>query len=385
MTAFRVAHVINGFSLGGVPQVAYQILASLPPGRYQPFLYLLRHHGEGEEPRPGLAQRLLDMGVTVRSPVRDDKKFFVVGELCRWLRADGIQLLHTHSYKPNLYGRLAGNLFRSAGMRMVAHYHNTYDNKWAEDDSLIYEELLARSTDGFIACSGSVRDHIVDRVGVEAERIKVIYNGIDPDRFRPREDRASLRQALGISPHETAVGLIGRICRQKAQDDLLRAAAHLRERCPNAVFLLAGAPDEADYLDTLKTLSLELGVADRVRFLGYVSDIPRIFGALDILAMPSRWEGFGLALAEAMAMGVPIVTTPVGGIPEVVGESGAAIMVDPNQPAQLAAAIASLIADPGRASAMSRAGLKRSRKFSHAQTGMDVDALYRELLMKAPT
>jgi len=377
----RIAHVINSLGLGGVPQLVYQLLAALPRDGQELWLYLLRGAPDQPEGRLPQAERFRNLGIKLRFPRRDEKKFYVVGELCRWLQEDRIDILHTHSYKPNLYGRLAGSLCRNRGLRIIAHYHNDYDNKWQEDDSLVYEQLLAHSCDRFLACSEAVGHHVAERIGIAPGAVRVVLNGIDLERFRHTGDRAALRAELGIAPERRVVGMVGRLCRQKAQDVLLQAAPRIRAQFPDVLFLLAGAADEAATLAELQGMAADLGLAEQVRFLGYVRDIPRIYGALDVLAMPSRWEGFGLALAEAMAMGVPIVTTPVGGIPEVVGDC--ALRVNPDEANELAAAIAALLADPARADALGRAAAERAERFCHRRVGGEVQTIYRELMAEA--
>lgn len=374
----RVAHVINSLGLGGVPQLVYQLLSTLPAENQEVLLYVLKSYPDHPEARLPLAERFRELGVTVRFPRRDEKKFYVVGELCRWLQQDRIDILHTHSYKPNIYGRLAGTLCRGRGVRIVAHYHNHYDNKWEEDDSLVYEQLLAQSCDRFLACSESVGRHVAERIGIPPEQVRVVLNGVDLERFRAGSDRRALRAELGIPEDMHVVGTVGRLCRQKAQDVLLQAAAGVFRTCPDTLLLLVGAADEPATLSQLQRQAFELGLGNRVRFLGYVSDIPHIYGALDVLAMPSRWEGFGLTLAEAMAMGVPIVTTPVGGIPEVVGDT--ALLVAPDAAAELAKAITELLTNPDRADALGRAGAVRAQRFCHRRIGREVQNIYHELL-----
>lgn len=103
----RIAHVINSLGLGGVPQVVYQLLRSLPSDTYDLYLYVLKSYSDNGAARQQLGDSFRDMGVIVRCPVRDEKKFHVVSQLCHWLKDDRIEIVHTHSYKPNIYGRLA--------------------------------------------------------------------------------------------------------------------------------------------------------------------------------------------------------------------------------------------------------------------------------------
>lgn len=380
MSELRIAHVINSMGLGGVPAVVYHLLRTLPAARYEPLLYVLRGATDHLEVREQQAARFRELGVQVRFPTRDDQKFMVVAELCRWIQADELAILHTHSYKPNIYGRIAGTLCKTERLKIIGHYHNQYDNKWASEGTLIYDQLLARSSDRLLACSESVRRHVIERVGVPAERVELLLNGVDLARYAAPRDRQVARRALEIEPGAQVVGVVGRIAQQKGQDTLIRAARQILAHAPNTIFLLAGAPDEQAQLDRLMQLAAAEGVAERVRLLGYISDMPLVYAALDVLAVPSRWEGFGLILVEAMAAGVPIVATRVGAIPEIVTEEHTALLVPPDDPPALAAAIGRLLAQPMLAVAFGRHGRTHARQFGWEQRGRQLDAIYSELL-----
>lgn len=376
----KIAHVINSFGLGGVPQVAYQLLRSLPADTYDVFVYVLKNYHDNSDARQRLAQQFTELGATVRTPERDEKKFYVVSQIAHWLMNDQIDILHTHSYKPNIYGRLAGLLCRHKGIKMIAHYHNYYDNKWQEDDSLIYEQMLAQQTDHFLACSRSVAEHAASRIGIESSRVEVLLNGIDLGRFKARQSKSAIKAEFDIPENNKLVGVVGRISRQKAQDVFLEAAAKLVETHPDALFLLAGAPDEPEVLQQLKAQAKTLGIHHKVLFLGYIEDITKIYSILDILVMPSRWEGFGLALVEAMAMSLPIVTTDVGGILEVVVPNESALIVPPDNAEAVAEAIGRLLENPAIMTKFSNAGSNRARQFSHDRIGLQAHQCYQRLL-----
>jgi len=226
-----------------------------------------------------------------------------------------------------------------------------------------------------------VRQHVVEWVGVPAERVRLIANGVDLERFAAPHDQALARAALEIPPDPRAVGIVGRICEQKGQEDFIQAARLVVERHPATVFVVVGAADDAELLKRLHHLAAELGIKERVRFIGYQSDMPTVYAALDVVAAPSRWEGFGLALVEAMAAGRPIVATRVGAIPEVVAEGETALLVPPNDPPALAEALCALLDDRRLAAALGRAGAARAARFSWERAGVQLDELYSSLLV----
>lgn len=375
----RIAHVINSIGLGGVPEAAYHLLRCLPRERFDCALYVLRRSDDELEARDARLARFAELGVSVSFPERDDQKMAVTADLCRWLGERRIDLVHTHSYKPNLYGRLAALLRRHEGLRMVAHYHNQYDNKWESDGGLVYDTMLAQSSDGLVACSGSVRDHVAERIWVPRERVEVILNGVEAQRFAGGE-RAAARARFELPADRPVVALVGRISEQKGQTEFIRAAALISREMPSALFLVVGSADDARLLDAAQGLVRELGLEENVRFTGHVTDMPALYAAIDVLAAPSRWEGFGLMLVEAMAAGKPIVATAVGAIPEVVVEDRTALLVPPKDHAALAAALLRLLRDPASAERMGACGVERAREFSWERSGEKLAGLYDRIL-----
>jgi glycosyltransferase involved in cell wall biosynthesis len=375
----RVAHVLNTIGLGGVPEAALHLIRALPPGRFDCRVYVMKRSGDEEEGRGERLARFEEAGVPVSFPRAAGEKLAVASDLCGWLVAEGIDLLHTHSYKPNLYARLAGLPCRAGGLKIAAHYHNQYDNKWEKDGSLTLERMLSRASDALLAVSGSVREHVAERLAIAPERVDVILNGVEAERFAGL-DPAAARAKFGLAPGRPVAGIVGRISQQKGQEDFLRAARLLADRFPEALFLVVGSADDDKLLARTQALAGELGLGDAVRFTGHVTDMPALYAALDVLVAPSRWEGFGLMLVEAMAAGKPIVASAVGAIPEVLGGSGAGILVPPADPAALAQAVAPLLADPGARAAMGAAGRERAGDFSWEASGRRLAAVYDRIL-----
>jgi glycosyltransferase involved in cell wall biosynthesis len=379
----RVAHVLNSIGLGGVPEAAYHLIRALPRDAYQNRVYILKRAAGDEDAREGRAARFAEVGAAVSFPQREDAKLGGVGELAAWLLENRIDLLHTHSYKPNLYGRLAGLLCRYTGLKMIAHYHNQYDNKWEKDGGLIYDRTLAHASDALIACSGSVAEHVAERIGVAPQRVDVILNGVEAGRFAAA-DRLQARAALGLPPDVPAIGCVGRISEQKGQEEFIRAATLVRREFPSAIFLVVGSADDDKLLARMQALVAQLDLGATVRFTGHLSDMPVVYAALDVLAAPSRWEGFGLMLAEAMAAGRPIVAARAGAIPEVVVEDETALLVPPRDAPALAAALLRVLRDPALARRLGAAGVVRARDFSWERSGAALDTVYQRVLTPSP-
>ena len=214
-----------------------------------------------------------------------------------------------------------------------------------------------RRADRIIAISQAVRRFLIDVEKADGRKIDVVPYGIDAGSYARSAHPGVFRRAIGAKA-EPIVGFTGRLTRQKGVDVLLRAFAKLEKKLPDARLVLAGdGPDRP----ALEELARSLGLR-RVTFLGWRGDIADILADVSLLAVPSRWEGFGLVALEAMALGKPVVAARVSALPEIVvaGETG--LLVDPGRPDLLAEALQALLSDPARAEGMGRAGRDRVRK-----------------------
>ena len=203
---------------------------------------------------------------------------------------------------------------------------------------------ILRRADAVIAVSNSVASYLA-RGGIEAT---VVYNGVSLPEQRP-----DAREFLGIGADEFVVGGLGRLHRQKGWDLLCRASRSVIERVPEATFVVIGEGAERAALEALP----ECG---SVRFAGHREDAAALLSAFDVLAVPSRFEGFGRVAAEGMLAGVPVVASSVDGLPEVVGDCG--VLVPPEDPESLAEALVRLAEDPGRRSEHAEAGRRRAQE-----------------------
>jgi len=372
-----VAHVLHAMGLGGVPEVAWQLISRLPRERFDLRVYAMRQAAGEEEARDAMRARLENHGVPVTfCPVEGALR--IVANLSEWLVAEGVDLIHTHSYRPNLQGRLAAAPLRGSGLRLVAHYHSTMDEKRAAEGTLALERSLTAVTDRVIACSQATGDHVAELLRVPEGRLTVVPNAVETARFADG-DRAAMRAALGIEDDRPVIGLVGRIDPLKGQEDLVRAASLVRAEHPGALMLLVGSTAKDDVAAPVRHLIETEGVADAVRFTGYLHDMPSLYAAIDVLAAPSRSEGFGLMLVEAMAAGVPIVASVAGAIPEVVGD-GPALLVAPEDPPALAAALNHVLADGDAAAAMGAAGRARAQAFTWERSAATLTGVYDEVL-----
>jgi glycosyltransferase involved in cell wall biosynthesis len=194
------------------------------------------------------------------------------------------------------------------------------------------------------------------REGIPAANIRVIPNGIDLGAFVPTgTGRQRCRQQLGISPDAFVISVVANLHRYKGHDDLLRALHRIEDRLPAPWLVLAPGRDVHDNLARLTLMSQQLGLLERVRFLGECHDIPAILGAADLHVSPSHTEGFPNNILEAMAAGLPVIATAVGGVPEMVIDGETGVLVPAENPSELGDAILQLALDTRRRHRLARA------------------------------
>lgn len=335
-----IAHVLGSFRIGGAEQIALDLAAAQRAAGHHVLAV-----GMGVEPDGPRVAQFRARGIEVHLlPRRPGLDLGMIVKLATLFHERWVSIVHTHNQAPLIYAAPAGWL---AGLP-VCH------TKHGEDPDQGARRWLRRAGGAFVGAFVAVSaDTARDAVGeVAARKIHVVPNGINLSRFAPDpQARRAIRAELGLRPDAWVVGTVGRLAPVKNQALLLQAAA----RSPAAAdrIVIAGDGPEAQ---PLYALAAELGITDRVTFLGERHDVPRILAALDVFALPSLSEGMPLSAIEAMASGLPVVAMAVGGVPAVVrgGETG--LLVRSGDAAMLAAALGDLRADPALAARMGAAG-----------------------------
>jgi glycosyltransferase involved in cell wall biosynthesis len=362
----------------GAERIVQALATRLPRDRWEVRVACLRSPGGDEG---AVARELEAAGIPVE-PLRFGGKLDASGglRLAKLLRRFRPRIVHAHLFHANLAARL---LARPVGGAIVVSTLHIVERR-----PLRLRELLERRTagqdDATVCVSEAVARHAQEQLGVAPAAVRVIPNGIDLAAFAPPSDpaaaRVEARAALGLPAEGEVVGVVGRLDRQKGQDVLLEAWPAVLEARPTAHLALAGAgPEEA----ALRAQASRLGIAGRVSFLGFQADVPRVLTALDALCLPSRWEGFGLAAVEALAVGVPSVVTAVDSLPGVVGEAG--VLVPSEDPLALGEALIGLLEDAQRRVELSARGPAQAARFEVGRMVQDYAALYEELLTRRPT
>jgi glycosyltransferase involved in cell wall biosynthesis len=232
--------------------------------------------------------------------------------------------------------------------------------------------------DRLIAVSEGLR-RTYERIGVPPDRIVTVPNGVAP--LARRTGREEARRALGLSPDQPVVLTVGRLTRMKGQWHLIDAVPDLAARFPGLAVVLLG---DGPLRGLLTGRAAALGVAGNVCLPGHRPDARRLMAAADVFVLPSRHEGMPLVALEAMEAGLPVVATRVIGSEEVVEDGVTGALVRPGDPAALGAAVARLLADPGRRRRQGTAGRRRyEERFTRERMAAGTAAVYESVLVAA--
>jgi glycosyltransferase involved in cell wall biosynthesis len=220
-----------------------------------------------------------------------------------------------------------------------------------------WHKFLFSKVDRVIAITYYIASQIRQGYAIPPDRVVALHYGLDQATYLPGAHRGELRSELGLAS-ERLIGCAGRLDPLKGQRLLVRAMPEILRRVSGARLLLIGEEtrNEPGELAVLRSMVAQRGLGDKVLFLGFRADIPRVLDDLDLLVMPSLREAFGLVALEAMAMGKPVIATRSRGVPEIVHDGETGLLVPPDRDGPLGEAVAELLEDPARAEVMGKNG-----------------------------
>jgi glycosyltransferase involved in cell wall biosynthesis len=377
----RVLRLFSRLNIGGPSLHVILLSHGLRPLGYETRLIVGR-----ESPREGNMLALAtERGVECETVAGLGREIAPLGDvvalagLVRLMRAWRPGIVHTHTAKAGLLGRLAARVARVPTIVHTFHGHVLRGYFSPPKQALFrgLERALARAADAIVAVSDSVKRDLVELGVADDRKIRVIPLGLELSPLAGELPRGVLRRESGIPDDAPLVGMVGRLVPIKDVPTFLRAAVRVRERRPDARFVLVGDGEERA---ALEALSRELGLADVLHFLGWRRDLAQVYGDLDVVVNASRNEGTPVALIEALAAARPVVATAVGGTPDVVGRNERGRLVPPGSPEALAEAVLDVLAQPEPARCAAFAG--RAHVMAHHSCERlirDMDALYRQL------
>lgn len=349
----RVVQVVTSLLVGGMEQFVLRMASEQQARGHRVRVLSLRGGPLQSEAR----SRGLDTTV-----LGEGGKASRLAETLRFYSRFRPHVAHAHNPGALPYALLA----RPFGARVVMTRHGQLAD-WQPGP------LEQRCTDAVVAVSGAAAETLRERRPEFTDRLSVILNGVQfEEAARPR---SAVRKALGV---DGVVGVtVARLDRLKGHDVLLKAQARLPERLPLTLLIAGDGPERA----RLEALRDELRLGDRVRFLGYRTDVPDLLAASDLFVLPSRTEGLPLSVLEAMSHGLPTIATPVGGVPEALNHEECGVLIPVDDVHRLAAALEALGSDAARRSRLGEAAQARVRRhFSFDAMTDQYEALYRRLL-----
>lgn len=377
----KVLHIITRLIVGGADENTILTCEGLDKNRYEVTLACGRDHF------PELLQRVEKKGVRTLvfpSLVRPlhplcDLKALVA--IYRHIRGERYHIVHTHSSKAGILGRVAARL---AGVPVIIHTvhgfgFNDSQPFWLRALFVGLERWCARFTHRLITVSRlNIDKALQHRIG-RREQYVTIYSGIDMKKFAGQVvDRDQKKRELGLEEYWPVVGMVARMARGKGHEYFLQAAVELSRRYPHACFLLVGDGEERE---RIRALAEELGLKEKVVFLGQRDDVPEVLRVMDVLVHPSLWEGLPRVVPEALAAGVPVVATPVDGVPEVIRDGENGLFVPPGDAAAIVEKVAFLLENPEHAMAMASRGRRFVlRNWDAGKMVQDIERVYQEFL-----
>ncbi len=366
----RVGFVLHVMQVAGAEVLVKETIRRLGD-RIVPTVFCLDAVGRlGEEFRAAGG----DLVCLNRRPGRDLK---VSWRLAREAGRRGIDVLHAHQYTPFFYAALAKPLANPRPRLILTEHGRHYPDLVSPKRRAINRLVLDHAADAVNACCRFAAIALRDVDGFAGNRIEVIENGIDFDRYGPPADLAEQKRKLGFDPHRRYLVHVARHHPVKDQPMLLRGFATTAAAVPDVDLLMAG---DGPLRGELEALARNLGIADRVKFLGIRSDVPELLKAADAFALTSVSEAASLTLLEAMATALPVVVTDVGGNPEIVRHEREGLLVPRGDAAACGAALSRLLREPNYARTLGAAARARVDAVYRLERTVDAyHALYRRV------
>lgn len=336
----HVGHVLLSLRTGGLENGVVNVINGLNRGEFLSSVCCLQSSGEFSRRIADERCRVLEFGLR---PGNDPR---LVWRLARAFRSLRLDIVHTRNAEAFFYGAMAARL---AGVPVVHSEHGrTFPEKWHR---ALLQRWLLRGTARAFAVSRQLAEQMVTEIGAPAGSFKVIYNGVDTAKFAEAARRRR-REPRG----EILIGSVGRLAAVKNYQLLLQAVASLPPDISWRLVLIGDGPEHGNLQATIS----RLGIEGRVSLLGHRDDVAELLGGLDIFVLPSRSEGMSNTLLEAMAAGVAVIASDVGGNREIIEPGRSGLLFAPGDPLAAARAIQQLAADAQLRERLASAGAQRA-------------------------
>ncbi len=386
-----IVHIITRMDMGGSAQNTLKTCAGLSGKKYRIVLIC----GASQESKMTIAE-MRTVAVNLDAAAKQGLKDFVLPtlirridpfmdtlalvDLIRLIRRERPEIVHTHTSKAGILGRLAAWLLRVPVIVHTPHGHvfHGHFSRLLSKTFLFIERIFDKITDRTIALTDGERDDYIKKSVSKPAKLVKIHSGVDIQKFMQQgSDGYPLRESKGIGDTDRVVGMVGWLIPIKGPAYLLKAMQIVWLKHPDVKLIFVG---KGELEVELKKRAADSGYQDRVRFLGWRDDIHEIMSVFDIFVLPSLNEGMGRVIVEAMAAGKPVIASNTGGIPDLVVEGETGLLVDPGDSDGLAEAISTLLDNSTLRKAMGREGRNRCHQFSEELMIEKIDQLYQKLL-----
>lgn len=331
-----ILNIVYKLSVGGAEKVLVDIVNRASKD-YRHIICSLSAHDDFAHQLDQERSFIIDMG---RRSGNDWRMPFAIARVIRQERVD---LVHCIGWATYVEGYL-GAILQMKRPKFVFAFHG----KIASDLSgipkrrILAQRMLAKTIDGIVTPSMEMRNDYARTIGITTDSIEVIYNGVDTDLYRPSDYTSAVRESFGFLPHHQVIGCVARFDSVKNIPNLVRGFALCRNAFPDARLFLVGDGSERSQVSRMIT---DLNLSGWVVLPGKRSDVDHCLQAMDLYVQPSHYEGMPIAILEAMSCGLPIITTNVGGIPEVVVNRLNGILLDRPEPKPISEALCTLLSD----------------------------------------
>ena len=366
MAKKKVLHLVEDLKIGGLERVIASIALGLDRTRYEVEIWCLVRGGE-------IAEELVDKGVCVKIlGMNSYHNPFQIMALSRLIKESKIDIIHTHGYFGSTFGRLAAILVKTP--IIIAHVHTTYYG--FRKRNIIVEKFLSFFTDKIVCVSQAVNKFVTEVEGISEKKTCLMYNGVGKScLFEGDTDSSVDRESLGFEKKDLVVITVASLTPHKGHRVLIDAIRSVLKKHKNLRLLIVG---DGPLRNKLEAYAKELQLSSKIVFTGQRKDIVSLLKLAHFFVLSStEREGLGIALIEAMAAGLPVIGTKLGGIPEVIEDDVNGFLVAPGNPYELAAALEKLIRDKGIREKMGRMGRKiYEQRFTTTKMNQNIEALY---------
>ena len=363
----RVLYIDSGEGIFGGGQISLlELLANIDKTKFLP-LVIVSEEGK-------LKKEIKKLGVECRiipmPSLREPNLFpFFAGfwRIFNYARKKKIKLIHSNTSRAALY---SGPVAKILGIPLIWHVRIPHSDK-------LLDRFLVPFTSRIITVSRIVKRRFA---WLKKDKVKIIYNGVDIQKFSPGLAQDNVREKFNINIKDIVIGTVGRLSTEKGFEYLISAIREVVNVYPRTKVLIVGNGDDR-YHVSLQAKVKDLELSSHIIFVGFYEDVPQILRCMDIFSLPSLSEGFNRSLLEAMACGLPVVATAVGGNVEIVQDGVSGLLVPPGNPEALTSAVTELMKDKEKARKMGLEGQRLvEENFSIEKNVEKIEELYLQIL-----